>query len=1640
MLAQILLKATDDSSGPKLCPGLYFVRISPAPNGVGRIIVLFWPKDMTWDDGAISSVQRNRITFISDLIIIEKLSWRETAYTNLRLHKTYVPTPKVGSRAANVFQLPIHFTTQHIQLLKNKKCLLVINTGTQFPVFCKRPAALENAICISHGKSLHQSKLGNDVLVAFNESTRTLAIVACERVGTSSRLACFVSGVDELLLADSQGQLCIFAQVTQQFRPATVELDCTPLNAMSSPDGSCEQSVGKSFALNHLADTSFAGSAMRTTAGMFQSFQSSSTVLDPKANPTLFQSTLVIIIKDAVKSDTNEIVKERAEQDANFISKLHTGRLNIIPWPVIEFKQFYTLFPVLKARLDTQKITHRSAGEFLQTLKTMTAKLKANNWGALSETIAAHWASEMRKTVDLPTWFAYSCSKNSYHGLTLSYTRLKKHGQDITCPIIDKVIEGLKAEGVTKFAATGFCFGARGALINSIYKRSVVLTAKSRVKHANADIINHISTDLGPLALAGFALFPLAAPLQERIMAHRLKTRKTTNKFTEQQAKLLAESLVLAATLSFVAYAHTTSGGQFNPAIIFSLSLFQLLRQPMMFLPRAMSVTTDAQNAFSRLVKIFEAKTLDDIPFIVDPTQELALNVTDASFQWEVISASSDANETDRYHGKRTEESAPDVTTPIMDPFQVRDINMKVPRRSLVAIVGGVGSGKVLLQGLVGEMRKTSGEFSFGGRVAYVSQTAWIMNATLRNNILFGQPFDETKYWTVLERSCLIPDLQMLPDGDLTEIGEKGINLSGVWLSKASESDSSSDIRILVDAHVGRSLFYGAIQSLVAEGRTVILVTHALHFLSDCDYIYTMDSGRFAAHGTYPDLIAQNGEFARLDKEFGGNEPSAETRTQLVDAAAVKAMKSKTDRASRKGAGVGKLEGKLMVKEKQTTAYLSAGLGWLTIASIALSILLMQGSQIVNSYTWDQFGRPFSLYDVLYAALGIFQACFTIILGFAIDIMSIFASKNLQNDGNRAVMYAPMSFFDTTPMFGKDIDTRAFSFDEDESLTGLPTIRSYGEIPQFVRDNKFYIDLENRALFLTVTNQRYCKHLREPKDGRCQNHVIKKKCTQSHAGSSLQHHRHVFQHHSHSHSAPAMSSQAEAIAALYVPDRRLATRSENPSAATKRQRERREDETAQEAAERKARRSAYMKNWYLNKKAKKAEETSAGVSNSVPQLNGRVVRWNSGSETILSYKEENGMNICPRVTNYVEEFARMGIHDPDLSDPLNPFYFHDMQGQKVTPAIWNQLEEQLALNRVVVLRHCGVNSVVPFDAQAVKTAFGLCGGTLISAQDMMLQEVDSVDYSRRITVDEFFANGSERYMNALDVKLPASGGVFDLSLLCDGPRSWLQTDTVADSRALIPQDTHRGMTWALMSHAGSHTCRHVDGSGCATYATVSSGQKFWGIIRPADPSDPIATTQEIYASASDQFPGSLDHCRERFKIFYAELNPGDTIIQPPFVVHTVYTPVSSIVTGGHFHAYKLLHLTEVARHVNRAIDIANTDEDLAHYTLIRMAIALPLQSTVKHFCRRDLVALAAMILWWEDYYEHSPNNGGKSDLENIKVQKDGSDNQAVAIAQAVLALVGFKIKQNRRLKAAVMKYLRSADWSNSGEEISVSSL
>ncbi|KAJ3504976.1 hypothetical protein NLJ89_g7658 [Agrocybe chaxingu] len=610
----------------------------------------------------------------------------------------------------------------------------------------------------------------------------------------------------------------------------------------------------------------------------------------------------------------------------------------------------------------------------------------------------------------------------------------------------------------------------RAALIKSLYNRGMNLTAKARVSISNSDLMNHISTDisridncaqwfhaawtapiqiivclivllfqLGPSALAGFALFVIIAPIQERAMAQQFQIRKRSTKYTDERAKTLLEVLgsmrvvkyfsyeepflqriftirrnelkgvknilisqsanvaiafsmpVLAATLAFVTYTHVTRG--FDVAVIFSsLSLFSLLRQPMMFLPRALSATSDARSALSRLHKVFEAEVRTGHALVVDPELKWAVQVDRATFEWEEISEKGDGAD-----GPGTSST----------PFRVQNIVMHVHRGSLVAVVGRVGSGKSsLLLGLLGEMRRVSGNVAFGGRVAYCSQTAWIQNASVQDNILFGQAYNKERYWRVIEQASLLPDLEVLLDGDLTEIGEKGVNLSGgqkqrINIARALYYDA--DIVILddpfsaVDAHVGKALFRTAILgALRNQGKAVILVTHALHFLSYCDFIYTLHNGLIAEQGTYSELVEANGEFARLDREFGGND--TDPQEVLQTAVPTEDIEEKIELAKGRAAGTGKLEGKLMVKEQPKAA-----------KSPALTL-------------WSG-GRKSTLFN-----LRVTQSIFTFVLGLSSDIFSYLVSQNLHHDGVFNIFHAPMSFFDTTPMgriigvFGKDID------------------------------------------------------------------------------------------------------------------------------------------------------------------------------------------------------------------------------------------------------------------------------------------------------------------------------------------------------------------------------------------------------------------------------------------------------------------------------------------------------------------------------------------------------------------------------------------------------------------------------------------
>jgi ATP-binding cassette subfamily C (CFTR/MRP) protein 1 len=203
----------------------------------------------------------------------------------------------------------------------------------------------------------------------------------------------------------------------------------------------------------------------------------------------------------------------------------------------------------------------------------------------------------------------------------------------------------------------------------------------------------------------------------------------------------------LAAMLGLITYA--LAGRNFNAAVVFSsLALFNLLRQPLLFLPRALSATADAKNALARLQGTFQAELMEDTGLPIDPSLKSALEVDNATFQWEQTAEQAmEANMKDKKKGlsagrlgikhdkseKKKVEGGTGVPTPARQtPFSVRDISMVIPRGKLYAMVGPVGSGKTsVLSGLLGEMKTTQGNVRFGGKVGYCSQIAWIQNATV---------------------------------------------------------------------------------------------------------------------------------------------------------------------------------------------------------------------------------------------------------------------------------------------------------------------------------------------------------------------------------------------------------------------------------------------------------------------------------------------------------------------------------------------------------------------------------------------------------------------------------------------------------------------------------------------------------------------------------------------------------------------------------------------------------------------------------------------------------------------------------------------------------------------------------------------
>uniref|UniRef100_A0A8C1G2F2 ATP-binding cassette, sub-family C (CFTR/MRP), member 6a n=1 Tax=Cyprinus carpio carpio TaxID=630221 RepID=A0A8C1G2F2_CYPCA len=675
-----------------------------------------------------------------------------------------------------------------------------------------------------------------------------------------------------------------------------------------------------------------------------------------------------------------------------------------------------------------------------------------------------------------------------------------------------------------QYMYTCFSVGMRvkTAVMGLVYRKSLVINSAARRTCTVGEIVNLVSADtqklmdfvvyfnavwvapieialclfflwqrLGPSALAGIATVILIFPLNGFIAKMRSKLQEVQMKYMDGRIKLMNEILSGIKILKFYAWEnafrervlgyrekelnalkksqilYSISIASFNSStflvhliivvhvldaqkVFVSMALINILKAPLSQLPFAMSTTMQVSTKYLNAFYIFE-ETFEDIFvfFLVSKavvslkrlgkqaTGKLYIDgvvIDNGTFSWSKDS------------------------TPCL-----RRINVKGQRGSLVAVVGHVGSGKSsLLSAMLGEMEKKSGHVT--GSVAYVPQQAWIQNATLKDNILFGHERKDSWYQSVLEACALLPDLGILPARDATEIGEKGLNLSGGQKQRVSLARAvyrKADIYLLddplsaVDAHVGQHIFEKVIgPNGVLKNKTRILVTHGLSFLPQADLILVMEDGEITEMGSYAELLSRKNTFADFVKAFSVCErkestslltsprsnSSGKTHYVLIMKMQIEEhiftfLSILFNKAETWEVPVYKPWRPYLTQNRSRTRRKTIGLAFIIpiiflyafqqAASLAYNywLSLWADEPVVNGTQVDT-----DLKLGVFGALGFAQGIAIFGTTVAISLGGIIASRHLHLELLNNVLHSPMSFFESTPSgnllnrFSKEID------------------------------------------------------------------------------------------------------------------------------------------------------------------------------------------------------------------------------------------------------------------------------------------------------------------------------------------------------------------------------------------------------------------------------------------------------------------------------------------------------------------------------------------------------------------------------------------------------------------------------------------
>ncbi|KAF8930478.1 Canalicular multispecific organic anion transporter 2 [Dissophora ornata] len=572
---------------------------------------------------------------------------------------------------------------------------------------------------------------------------------------------------------------------------------------------------------------------------------------------------------------------------------------------------------------------------------------------------------------------------------------------------------------------------------------------------------------------------------------------------------------LVMSLLTFVVYSLVGgpggSRGVLTPQTVFvSMTLFSRLAQPLGRISGISSTLISASVCFKRIQGYMLEEELDaqQIEFVepgaavlteVDGYQTAAMpaiSIQDGVFAWSTVldekkrrQAALEAEEQKLKKTGRDNENDVQPTEKSTNPTRVLEkqtfqadgddkeplptltnINLEVPHGSLTVIVGRVGQGKSsLMSAMVGEMYKRQGRVVISGSVAFVPQQAWIINASLRDNILFGKPLEKERYDHILECSGLLPDIAILPAGDLTEIGERGINLSGgqkqrVSLARAAYHDADiylmDDPLSAVDAHVDQHLWDAMIgPEGLLKNKTRVLITHGIHHLSAADQIVVMKGGEVSELGQYQGLLDAGKAFYQLITDYAvqeqknrSKETVAKDEKELMDAdqATVEDSTANTDAMEiilkdneaqlvlAEEAAVGNVGWGLFHRYVKSATYLysflSLFLYMLSQASqIGINVWMQHWASKQETYQQDSVGTFLGVFAALVIAYMSLDVSVNLIIFVGAGVRS---SRLLHDNLLNRVLRLPMSFFDTTPV-GRIVNR--FSTDIDNLDEQLPT-------------------------------------------------------------------------------------------------------------------------------------------------------------------------------------------------------------------------------------------------------------------------------------------------------------------------------------------------------------------------------------------------------------------------------------------------------------------------------------------------------------------------------------------------------------------------------------------------------------------------